>query len=343
MAPPQPHQVGGERGEQTGVEGQVGDRDDRVDARAPDLVGLVAAQRHDVVAGAQRASEHRDGGRDGLDLESASGLPVQRRHEAVPAGECDGGGGERGAGEGEAERRGDLLPSGARQEGRPQQRGPQLHRRARGGERAGRDVVPPQQEDDRPAGEDARDEVEAQISGGPDEGQEERPEDDGLALHHPAGVPQRPGEGRVDGQHHEREDDDVAVLGAEAEQIGHGEQPDDRGRVLGEGAGRPGAEQHLDLLVVVDDVALRRGREEGPDAEDEQPGGEPEEQEETARLEALAGEGQRDPARDAGGQPGGGGRRRAGVDERLIRHRRAPSAAQVCRTSSVVPASARGP
>ncbi|MPM71002.1 hypothetical protein SDC9_117965 [bioreactor metagenome] len=110
----------------------VGDREPEVDARAEDLPGVVLREFGvKQVGGDEGVPDHRDGGHDRFDLQTAVGLPGHRGDRARPAEEQDGAEAEQAAGDQEAQAAA-FAPTVGAEHGGDQHRGPQFGRRSDG-------------------------------------------------------------------------------------------------------------------------------------------------------------------------------------------------------------------
>ena len=183
-----------------------------------------------------------------------------------------------------------------------QQGGPQLDRRPQAGERSGH-PGPGAGRQQRAAGQHRRDHVEADVAQRPDQEHEQQPEVDAGVVPASAGPPDRVREHGVQRQHEHHERHQVGRSRCRAR------APYGSVRIQTTGVGysinvpgRPTSNRPDDLAVVVVDVADDEGLERGEDAQHQQPGDEPGEDD---RLPAAAGV----PPAD---QTGSGGRRGCG-------------------------------
>src|SRR5664279_309524 len=239
----------------------TGDLQGELDARAGDLVRVVAGQADDPLSAPGYAPEPHEGRRgQGLDLEPAGGLPGQGGEHPLPSADHEAC--QREGAPGDAEPDGSACTPSAHSEQREEQQGgPQLERRAARDERPCQSRPPADQE--RPgASEHGRCHVEAEVRDGPREDYEHDPGQ--YRWHAPprtAQLPGHPGHGRVEREHRGCENPHERALIPARHEAQKLQRPGDRSRVLHQGAGPGGRAGDLAQVVldVADDVA-REGR-----------------------------------------------------------------------------------
>ena len=251
-------------------------------------------------SGSDHPQQHQGGGPDRLDLQTAAGLPGERGEEPGQSAGDQADQGETEPDGDEADRR-RLAALLVGQQDRDQQGRPQLDRRTQAGEGTGHPGSGARRQQC-PAGQHRRDQVEADVAQRPDQEHEQQPEVDTGVMSAPSGPPDRVREQAVEREHEHDERHQVRRAVAEAHAVGEREDPDHGRRVLHQRAWQADGEQPRDLAVVVVHVAHDERLESGEDAEHQQPGHEPGEDD---GLPAAAGV----PPAD---QTGSGGRRGCG-------------------------------